>query len=75
MIEKKEFKNLDVTALRQEVISLKKELFNLRLNQLTGQVKDFSQFSKLKKQVARAQTFLKQKQLRNNDVAGNGVKA
>ncbi len=75
MTEKKEFKNLDVTALNQEVISLRKELFNLKLNQLTGQVKDISQFSKLKKQIARAQTFLKQKQLHGNDVKGNSVKA
>lgn len=62
MIEKKDLKNLEAAALRQEVESLKKELFNLNLSKITGQVKDVSQFGKLKVQIARALTFLKQKE-------------
>ena len=62
MMDKKELKNLDLGALNHEIDSLRKELFNLKLNKITGQVKDLSQFSKLRVQIARALTFLKQKQ-------------
>ncbi len=59
-MEKKDLKKLDAAALKQEVESLKKELFNLNLSKITGQVKDVSQYGKLKVQIARALTFLKQ---------------
>lgn len=58
MMDKKDLKNLDKDSLKQEVASLRKELFNLKLNRLTGQVKDVSQFNKIKVQIARALTFL-----------------
>ena len=64
-MEKIDFKKLDEKALRKEVTSLKKELFNLRLNVAVGEVKDFSQFKKLRKNVARALTFLKKKETKN----------
>ncbi len=62
MMDKKELKNLDAEVLKQEIASLRKEFFNLKLNKITGQVKDLSQFRKLRAQIARALTFLKQKQ-------------
>jgi large subunit ribosomal protein L29 len=62
MMDKKELKNLDSEALKQEVVSLKRELFNLKLNKITGQLKDLSQFKKLRVQIARALTYLNQKQ-------------
>jgi len=60
-MDKKKLQNLDKESLRLEVNSLKKELFNLKLNSLTGQVKDVSQFNKIKVQIARALTFLNSK--------------
>ena len=62
MMDKKELKNMDIETLTHEVASLRKELFNLKLNKITGQVKDLSQFRKLRVQIARALTFLSQKQ-------------
>jgi large subunit ribosomal protein L29 len=67
-MDKKELKKLDAAALNNEITSLRKELFNLRLSQLTGQVKDVSQFRKLKKQIAQAKTFLTQTHKQNNKV-------
>jgi len=64
-MEKIDFKKLDESTLRKEVTHLKKELFNLRLNVAAGEVKDFSQFKKLRKNVARALTFLKKKETKN----------
>ena len=60
-MDKVEYKNLDADFLKKEVESLRKELFNLKMNSIAGQVKDFSQFKKLRKNVARCLTFLNQK--------------
>jgi large subunit ribosomal protein L29 len=62
-MDKIELKNLDTAALVSELASLRKELFNLKLSLLSGQVKNTSQFEKLRRQIARVQTFLKQKQM------------
>jgi large subunit ribosomal protein L29 len=62
MMDKKELINLDKESLNKEIASLRKELFNLKMNRISGQVKDTSQFKKLRIQVARIQTFLKSKE-------------
>ena len=60
-MDKSELKNLDVAALQKEVALMQKELFNLRLSKISGQVKDVSQFRKLRVKIAQALTFLTQK--------------
>lgn len=69
-MDKTEIKNLDADSLTKEVTLLKKELFNLKLSSMTGQVKDVSQFKKLRKKIAQSQTILKQK-MRAKQVAKN----
>lgn len=61
-MDKLEMKKLDIESLKKEVQLCKKEIFNLKLNAMTGQMKDISQFGKLRKQIARALTYLTQKQ-------------
>jgi large subunit ribosomal protein L29 len=61
MVTIKELRNLDVSELEQKVQSLKRDLFNLKLSKLTGQLKDTSQFSKLRTAVAQTLTVLKSK--------------
>ena len=55
-----EIKKLDLTSLKKEVEKMQKELFNLKLNVGGGEVKDFSQFKKLRHDIARCLTLLKQ---------------
>jgi ribosomal protein L29 len=62
-MEKANLKKLDAAALKNEVAQLKKELFNLKLNMITGQVKDMSQFKKLRVKIAQALTYLKQQDM------------
>jgi|WetSurMetagenome_2_1015567.scaffolds.fasta_scaffold623572_3 ribosomal protein L29 len=62
MISKDELKKLDVAALKAEAKSLKKEMFNLKLGRLSGQVKDTSQFEKLRHQIARVLTLAQEMQ-------------
>lgn len=55
-----EMKKMDAVSLHSEVNSLKKELFNLRLTAMAGQVKDISQFRKLRSKIAQCLTLINQ---------------
>lgn len=68
-MEKANLKKLDVIALKNEVAQLKKELFNLKLNMITGQVKDTSRFKKLRIKIAQALTYLKQQENKKTNVS------
>ena len=56
-----EMKKMDAASLHVEVNSLKKELFNLRLTAMAGQVKDNSQFIKLRCKIAQCLTLINDK--------------
>ncbi len=58
---KEELKQLGVTELIVKLDSLRREHFSLRLNSSTSHVKDYSQFKKGRKNIARALTILRQK--------------
>lgn len=55
-----ELKKMDTVGLEKEVESLRKELFNLKLGKIVGQVKDTSQFKKLRVTIAQALTLMTQ---------------
>jgi len=59
--EKEQLRGLGKKELQEKSSGFKRELFSLRLNSMTAHVKDYSQFKKLKKSVARALTYLNQK--------------
>lgn len=65
-MDKAELKKLDTAALQNEVMVMKKELFNLKISMISGQVKDVSQFKKLRKNIAQALTYLGMKQHSEN---------
>lgn len=60
--EKDVLKNCDTKQLVEKVVEYRTNLFKLRLASTTGHVKDYSQFKKLKKNLARALTFLHQRE-------------
>ena len=47
--------------LRDDLVSLKKEQFNLRFQQATGQMENTSRFRQIRRDVARVNTVLNQK--------------
>lgn len=49
------------TELEAELLDLRRKQFNLRVQRATGQVSDVSQFRKLRRQVARVKTMLREK--------------
>lgn len=60
-MKKDNFANLDVNELQKEVVSSKRELFNLKLSASAMLVKDYSQFKKLRAKIARILTLIKQR--------------
>jgi ribosomal protein L29 len=58
---KEELKQLNQQELITRVDALRRELFSLTLNSKTSHVKDNSQFKKIRKNLARALTYLGQK--------------
>lgn len=61
--EREQFKGLSQEELGKKVNELKRELFSVRLNSMTAHVKDYSQFKRLRRSVARALTILNQKRV------------
>jgi len=56
-------KQLDETQLKAETDKLRRELFTLKLAVISSPPKDYMQFHRIKKNIARALTYLRQKQL------------
>jgi large subunit ribosomal protein L29 len=59
----KELKELTKVELLKKQKDLKEELFNLRFQHSTGQLENTSRSKSLKKDVARIETVLRQKEL------------
>ena len=60
--ERENYRGLTFNELLEKIDALRRELFSLRLNASTAHVKDYSQFGKLRRSIARALTYLDQKQ-------------
>ena len=56
-----ELKTKTPDQLREDLIALKKEAFNLRFRQATGQLENTSRMNAVRKDVARIKTVLTQK--------------
>jgi len=58
---KKEIQSMGEKDLLIKLDSLRRDLFTLRLNTTTAHVKDYSQFDKARKNIARVLTSLRRK--------------
>ena len=56
-----ELRDKSPDQLRDELVSLKKEAFNLRFQQATGQIENTSRMRQVRRGVARVNTLLNQK--------------
>jgi len=59
-----EIRNLTTAEVEQQIQSLKEELFNLRFQSATGQLENTVQLSKVRKDIARAKTILRERELK-----------
>jgi large subunit ribosomal protein L29 len=58
-----EFRNLTTAEIEQNIASLKEELFNLRFQLATGQLENTARIKQVRKDIARAKTILRQREL------------
>lgn len=54
--------SLDNSSAEEQIIQIKKELFNLRFQKAQSSLKDSSRIKHLKRNIARLKTFLNNKQ-------------
>ena len=59
MVKKKENKNLTKDQAEKKVISLKKDLLNIRFKKINNQVNNPAQYAQIKKSIARLYTTIK----------------
>lgn len=57
-------RQMSEAELAAEVKKLKNELFNLRFQQVTGQLENSMKMRDVKKEIARAKTILREKELK-----------
>jgi large subunit ribosomal protein L29 len=58
-----EFRNLTSAEIEQKISGFKEELFNLRFQLATGQLDNPSRIREVRKEIARAKTILRQREL------------
>ena len=57
----KELRDQDVTQLNEQLITLRKEQFELRMQKSTSQLTDLSKLGKTKKAIAQIKTIIDEK--------------
>ena len=58
-MKKKEEKKLTKDQAEKKIISLKKDLFNIRFKKINNQIENPAQYSEIKKKIARLYTTIK----------------
>ena len=61
MAKKKEDKKLTKDQVEKKILSLKKDLFNIRFKKINNQVNNPAQYNEIKKNIARLYTNIKNK--------------
>ncbi|MFI3253951.1 MAG: 50S ribosomal protein L29 [Eubacteriales bacterium] len=59
----KELRSMSASALEEKLLSLKKDLFHLRLQHATNQLESPVRISEVKKDIARVKTILRELEL------------
>ncbi len=62
-MELKKMREMTAVELNTELDSMKKELFNLRFQHVTGQLENPVKMRELKRNIARVKTILREKEL------------
>jgi large subunit ribosomal protein L29 len=63
MARAQELRELNDTELEQRLFEAKEELFNLRFQNATGQLDSTSRISQVRKDVARVETLLREREI------------
>ncbi|RME68071.1 MAG: 50S ribosomal protein L29 [Nitrospirae bacterium] len=63
MLKPAELRDMTVEELKQKEQELRKELFNLRFQKVTGEIQNPNRIKEVKKDIARVLTIIRQKQM------------
>jgi large subunit ribosomal protein L29 len=66
-MEAKEYRAKTAEELGEELLKLRKEQFALRMQRATGQAVKPDQFGKVRRNIARLKTVLREQQVRNGE--------
>ncbi len=58
-----DFRNMTTAEIEQKILTFKEELFNLRFQIATGQLDNPKRISQVRKEIARAKTILREREL------------
>ncbi len=73
MVKAKELRELNDTELANRLRELREELFNLRFQNATGQLDNTSRVPFVKKDIARCETLLREREIEaHEEIAGKG---
>jgi len=61
LVKTNEIREMDSAKINEEIVTLKKELFDLRFQQATGQLENTARISNVKKAIARMKTVLNER--------------
>ncbi len=61
LVQANEIREWDTAKINLEIVDLKKELFDLRFQQATGQLENTARIGKVKKAIARMKTVLNER--------------
>ncbi len=56
-----DIREMDTAKINEEIVALKKELFDLRFQQATGQLENTARIGKVKRDIARMKTILNER--------------
>jgi large subunit ribosomal protein L29 len=70
-----ELRNCDIEELENRLNESRQELFNLRFQLVTGQLDNTSRIGHVRRQVARIETLLREREIEEAEGAGNKVAA
>ena len=59
MVKKKEDKNITKDQAEKKIMTLKKDLFNIRFKKINNQIENPAQYTEIKKSIARLFTTIK----------------
>ena len=59
MVKKKEDKKLTKDQAEKKILTLKKDLFNIRFKKINNQISNQAQYGQIKKSIARLNTTIK----------------
>lgn len=60
-MKKQEIKVLSFSQMKEKLEDARRELFSMRLNATTAHIKDYSLFSKKRKEIAQLLTYMRQR--------------